>query len=542
MRLIAPSSPRTVHRFSGAVLSFLLLATPVAVVAHGGHGDEFHSHEAQSADSIQVDAKTAQRIGLKVEPVMLRRLAFGIKATGQIEALPSRRVEVTYPVGGTIVRLFVQPGDRVKQGQPVAVITSAELAELRVDALDRQVEMSGEVEKAKADLLLAQQTYQQQQQIAHTQIQQAQTELGVAQEQFERDRELMEQGAIPRREYLESEAHLATARNALTEAESRLAVLDAAADLKRAQTAVEVAQDRAKLSTGTYSTRLKQLQTQADPDGTITITAPIAGQIADRPATLGQSAEDAGAALMTIVDDRTVLASANIYEKDLKQVAIGQPVRITVAGMPSRSFQGRVTVMGAVVEGENRVVPVKAEIANSESVLKPGMFAEMEVLTDRSSAPVVAIPSSALVEMNGKSIVYVQNGNAYQPVEVTVGQTSGEWLEIRDGLFEGDRVVTQRATQLYAQSLRGGPPKPESTEPAAPAAPETAEASLVATYGWIIALGGSAIAASTFAAGAWWANRRFKRLLAMQSSSYNSAADPVADPIEQHQSQPINHP
>ncbi|QYO63019.1 biotin/lipoyl-binding protein [Leptolyngbya sp. 7M] len=145
------------HRFSGAVLSFILLATPVAVVAHGGHGDEFHSHDAQFADSIQVDAETAQRIGLKVEPVMLRRLAFGIKATGQIEALPSRRVEVTYPVGGTIVRLFVQPGDRVKQGQPVAVITSAELAELRVNALDRQAEMSGEVEKAKADLLLAQQ-------------------------------------------------------------------------------------------------------------------------------------------------------------------------------------------------------------------------------------------------------------------------------------------------------------------------------------------------------------------------------------------------
>lgn len=486
----------TVHPLSAALLSLLLIGTP-AVLAHVGHGNEFQGGDSAAApvDGIQVDAETAKRIGLKVEPVTRQKLALGISATGQIETSPSRRVEVTNPAGGTVVKLFVQPGDAVKQGQALAVLTSAELAELRVTALDRQAETAGTVQEAQTNLTLAQQNYQQQQQIAQTDIAQAKTELRVAQEQYDRDQELATQGALPRRGFLESEARLAIARKALTSAESRLDVLEASADLKRAQTAVKVAQDRAKLSAATYGTRLKQLGATANADGTITIKAPISGRIADREVTLGQSAEDAGAVLMTIVDDRTVLATANIYEKDLKQVAVGQPVRVSVAGFPDRSFQGRVSVVGAVVEGETRVVPVKAELDNSDGALKPGMFAELEVVTNRASEPVLAIPRSALTEVNGKQMVYIQNGSAYQAVEVTLGKIAGDLIEIQKGLFEGDMIVTQRANQIYAQSLRGGTTAPE-------AAPETAaSAETAGTPGWMLLLGGSAIAAVTFAAG-----------------------------------------
>lgn len=68
----------------------------------------------------------------------------------------------------------------------------------------------------------------------------------------------------------------------------------------------------------------------------------------------------------------------------------------------------------------------------------------------------MAIPSSAIVEANGKNLVYVQNGDAFDGIEVTLGQTSGDLVEIKTGLFDGDLIVTQRASQLYAQSLRGG--------------------------------------------------------------------------------------
>lgn len=84
------------------------------------------------------------------------------------------------------------------------------------------------------------------------------------------------------------------------------------------------------------------------------------------------------------------------------------------------------------------------------------MFAELEVLTDKTPKAFLAIPSSAVVVANGKQIVYIQNGDAFQPTEVTLGHVSGDMVEVKSGLFEEDLVVTQRAPQLYAQSLRGG--------------------------------------------------------------------------------------
>lgn len=512
---------------AGTCLSLLLLTTSVEVLAHTGHGDEFHQNQsAQAAGAIEVDTATAERIGLKIEPVTRQSLAFGVQATGQIEASPSRRVEVTNPVGGTVVRLLVEPGDIVEAGQPLAVITSGELAELRVTALENSAERQGDVQQAQANLRLAQQTYERQQKIAQTAIDQARTELRVAQEQYDRDKELSEQGAIPRREFLESEAHLASAQEALTEAESKLEVLEARTEVERAQTALQVAQSRAQLSAGTYRTRLQQLGASPNSDGTITIKAPIAGTIADREVTLGQSAEDAGATLMTIVDDRTVLATANVYEKDLSQVSQGQRVRVTVSSLPDQVFEGRITTIGSVVEGENRVVPVRAELDNAEGTLKPGMFAELEVLTDRTPEPVVVIPQSALVEANGQQLVFVQNGNSFQPIEVVLGRQAGNLVEVKRGLFEGDRIVTQRANQLYAQSLRGGGDSEE-------AATEITQASVTgeALPSWLVLSVGGLLAIGTFAAGAFWSNRRSRKL-----ASAITALEHVDNPHNGHHS------
>lgn len=536
-------------RLVSSLLSVLVLTTAIEVSAHKGHGNEFHQSESsQSVGAIEVDAATAERIGLKVEPVKRQLLAFGVQATGQIEASPSRRVKVTNPVGGTVVRLLVEPGQTVKAGQPLAIITSGELAELRVTALENSAERRGDVQQAQANLRLAQQTYQQQQQIAFTAIAQARTELRVAQEKYDRDKELAEQGAMPRRQSLESEAHLAEARKALSEAESRLEVLSARNELERAQTGLEVARSRSQLSATTYRTRLQQLGANANPDGTITIKAPIAGTIADRQVTLGQSTEDAGATLMTIVDDRTVLATANIFEKDLNQVSQGQRVRVTVSSLPEQVFEGRITTIGSVVEGESRVVPVKAELGNSSGVLKPGMFAELEVLTDsagrtasqRTPEPVLAIPQSAVVEANGRQLVFVQNGTSFQPVDVTLGRQAGNLVEVKSGLFDGDRVVTQRANQLYAQSLRGRSPKPEEAQ-------STKTNSLSAAGQifplWVVIPASGAVAVGTFAAGVFWANRRNRTpvALAIDEPSYGENHRNGQHPETPTHQEPILH-
>lgn len=523
-------------RISGTLFSLLLLTTSIKVLAHGGHGNEFQggSQSTQSSGAIQVDADTARRMGFKVEPVSRQRLVFGIKTTGQIETLPNQRVEVTTPVGGTVIRLLVRPGAAVEVGQPVAMMTSRELAELRTTALDRRTEAIAAIEQAQADLRLAQENYQQQQKIATTDVQQARIELNFAQERFDRDRELLNSGAIPKRTFLESETKLAEARAALTKAESRLQISEAAAQLKRAESGVEAAESRVALSGETYQTRLRQLGTTPNEDGTITITAPIAGTVADREATIGESGEDAGKKILTIVNGNRVQVSANIYEKDLKQIQVGQRVRVKVSGLPDRTFEGQISVIGAAVEGETRVVPVKAELDNPKGVLKPGMFAELEVLTDRTPVAVLAIPKSAFVETNDKkTIVFVQNGNAFLPTEVSLGRESGDFLEVKSGLFDGDRIVTQRATQLYAQSLRGAGTHSETSN-----TQNSALNTQNLSFPWwvVIPLGG-AIAAGTFWAGMYWAKRSDRSVQPMLPEDSDYAPELPNHPIRPGSSQ-----
>jgi cobalt-zinc-cadmium efflux system membrane fusion protein len=228
---------------------------------------------------------------------------------------------------------------------------------------------------------------------------------------------------------------------------------------------------------------------------------------------------------MTIVNDNRVFATANIYEKDLEKVKTGQRVSVKVSSLPNRTFSGRIATIASVVEGETRVVPVKAELDNPGGVLKPGMFAELEVLTDRTPTAILAIPSSAVVEANGKKLVYVQNGNAFQPVEVTLGQTSADRVEVKTGLFEGDLVVTQRAPQLYAQSLRGGSSAKadEANNKAAAPSPATDSNKSDSQLPWwlVIPVGGA------IALGSFWLGRRTKpqQTLASNALVYNTSND-----------------
>lgn len=460
---------------------------------------------------------------MRVEPVRRQRLAFGIKTNGRVEASPNHQVVVTNPTGGTVLNLYVQPGDRVEVGQPLALLTSPELVTLRADATERQIAAEAGLKQAQADLSLAQANFRQQQAIATAAIGQAQTAFDVAQERYERDRELLDNGAIPRRQVLESESQLATAQTDLEQARSRLAVLEAENQLRRAHTALDAAQSRLEMSDQAYQARLRQLDTTANPDGTVTVLAPIAGVVAERSVTLGQSAQDAGATLMTLIDPQSVMVTADLYEKDLDQVAVGQAVRITVAGLPNRIFSGRVQVIGAAVEREQRVIPVQVGLDPLDEQLQPGRFATLEILTEQTPQAVLAVPQSALVEQQGQSLVYVQNGQTFEPVEVQVGRVAGDQVEIEQGLFEGDQVVTQGAALLYAQSLRGGS-APNSSDQVDPPAPQDSESDR--SWHWLAI--SSSVALGTFGLGLAWGRRR-RRGSGLMLGSDRERPDPLEE-------------
>ncbi len=531
MRLFNRNQQKTAQfgSISLAILSLLLLSTPVVVLAGAGHdhsgASSFQGGSGDTNAPIEVDVQTAQRLGIKVEPVRRQPLAVGIKTTGQIETLPSLRVEINTPItGAKVVELLVEPGAIVQKGQPLAVVTSPDLLQLRVTSEEKRAEAIASLQQAQTDLKLAQQNYQRFLQISNANIAQAQSQVAFNQEKYNKDIQLANAGALPRRNALESQTQLAQAKAKLTEVASKPDVIETEAQVKRAQAAVQVAQSRLRLSESTYNTRLQQIGNRPNAKGLVTITAPISGKVADREVTIGQTFNDAGGKLMTIVNDSRVLATANIYEKDLGSVKIGQRVNLKVASIPNRIFSGKVARIGTLVQGETRVVPVQAEIENSSGELKPGMFASLEVLTDKTSAPVLTIPASSVVDANGKKLVYVQNGNAFESVDVTLGETSGDIVEVKTGLFEGDLIVTQRAPQLYAQSLRGGSTKEDGQDHSQEGQDHSEEAGAKTSNFpsiplWLLGLGGIGVMGVAFAAGSFWSNRRMRSRFATVSNS-----------------------
>jgi membrane fusion protein, heavy metal efflux system len=223
------------------IFSLILITAPTAIYAHGGHEHEFQERNTKqdTPDAIEIDTQTAKSLGIKVESVSSQRLEISIRTTGQVETLPSKKVEVTAPIPGKVSELLVEPGMYVKAGQSVAVIASPDLVELRVTSQEKQAEAKAELQQAQADLDLARQNYQRQVEIAKAEIEQAQTQVAVTQEQYDRDRELEEKGVIPRRQMLESQAKLAETKAKLTTTSSQKEVLEAQNQLRRSQSALE---------------------------------------------------------------------------------------------------------------------------------------------------------------------------------------------------------------------------------------------------------------------------------------------------------------
>jgi membrane fusion protein, heavy metal efflux system len=496
-----PKSEKIPSWVTGIIFSLILLSNPVVVLAHPGHNNEFKSQtETTTPTGIFVDSTTAKRMGIKVAAIKPQILNTGMKTTGEITTLPNNKIEITAPIPGTIVELLVQPGEYIKKGQVVAVLSSLELVQLRVDSQEKRVSADSELKQLLADLTLAQENLSRQKQIATAEIEEAQTELKVAQEQYDQDRDLVKQGALPRRQMLESQAHFFQSKAALTKANSRREILATENQVKRAEAGVAAAKSRIGLSDRTYKTRLQQLGNIANSKGLVTVISPISGQVADREVTLGQSFQDAGEKLMTIIDNSRVLATANIYEKDLEKIKKGQQVRVKVASLPTQTFLGNINLIGSTVENEKRVIPVKAELINTNGALKPGMFAELEVLTNNNTNAVVAIPSQSVVDVNGKQVVYVQNGENYQPVEVTLGVNAGNLVEVKSGLFAGDLLVTQGGMQLYAQSLRGGGKKEEESHHS-----ELKTENSMFPWWWVLPVGGG------LSVGGFWLGRLEKK-------------------------------
>ena len=184
---------------------------------------------------------------------------------------------------------------------------------------------------------------------------------------------------------------------------------------------------------------------------TITWSAPRDGLVLERNATDGMRAMP-GDVLFRIADLSTLWVLADVPEHDLGAVRPGQAVTIRVRSLPGQVFPGTIGLMYPQVNPETRTARVRIEIPNREGLLLPDMYADVEIVTG-ADKPVVAVPDSALIDTGTRQVVIIDKGEGrFEPRQVKVGMNGNGFVEIREGVEPGDRVVVSANFLIDAES------------------------------------------------------------------------------------------
>jgi Cu(I)/Ag(I) efflux system membrane fusion protein len=179
--------------------------------------------------------------------------------------------------------------------------------------------------------------------------------------------------------------------------------------------------------------------------------APQDGEILERAAVNGMRAAP-GDMLFRIADHQVVWVLADIAERDLEQIAIGQKVDVRPRAFPSRAFSGEVVLIYPHLNAQTRTARVRIELANPDGLLRPDMYVDAEIDTG-SPQPVLAVPESAILDTGSRQAVIVEKGQGrFEPRDVKLGHRGGGYVEVREGVAEGEPVVVSANFLIDAES------------------------------------------------------------------------------------------
>ena len=183
------------------------------------------------------------------------------------------------------------------------------------------------------------------------------------------------------------------------------------------------------------------------------IKAPIDGIIVDRKTTPGELVSK-DKEIYTISDPTDLWVIAEIKERDIGSVKVGQDATFTVLAFPGKTFHGKVVRMGNQVEPESRTLEVRIAVNNADGRLKPGMFADVEITT--TVLQDIIIPDTALQTDEEKQIVFVAlDGNKFQKRVVKIGLEPRGRAQVVEGLKAGEKIVTDGSFILKSEMLKG---------------------------------------------------------------------------------------
>jgi cobalt-zinc-cadmium efflux system membrane fusion protein len=365
----------------------------------GGRGQAERVQEIMARlQPVTLTAEESEAVDLETVVAELRPLEAKLHAIGTVVAPPRTKALVSYAFPARIAEVHVRLGDWVEQGQRLITLQSEEVGNARA-----------EYYKAMADHQLAQANY-------------------------ERQTRLMERGVGARKDAIAAESELTVARSNLEAAEKNLHML------------------------GFTEAQVLEMAETHQVNPSISLYAPISGKIVENNAVMGARV-DQSTEILTIMDSHLLRVDVEIYEKDIAKIRLGQRVEARVPAYVDETFVGRIQYISDFFKEDTRTITVHTEVANMDYKLKPGMFADIDILLNGQQR-VLTVPQAAILDDGPVSLVFVESDGEYLPFVVETGIEEGGFVQILSGINAGDVIVTSGNFQLksimYEDVLAGG--------------------------------------------------------------------------------------
>ncbi|UPK24203.1 efflux RND transporter periplasmic adaptor subunit [Bradyrhizobium sp. 195] len=196
---------------------------------------------------------------------------------------------------------------------------------------------------------------------------------------------------------------------------------------------------------------IRDLERTRDISLSIAWPAPQDGEILERNAVNGMRA-GAGDVLFRISDHQLLWVLIDVAERDLAQVSIGAKVTVRPRALAGQTFTGTVALIYPHLNAKTRTARIRVEVPNPDETLRPEMYVDAEIETG-PPGPVLAVPESAVLDSGKRQAVLIDKGQGrFEPRDVKLGRRGGGYVEIAEGLAEGEAVVTSANFLIDAES------------------------------------------------------------------------------------------
>jgi membrane fusion protein, copper/silver efflux system len=186
---------------------------------------------------------------------------------------------------------------------------------------------------------------------------------------------------------------------------------------------------------------VERLEKTGKPTKNLTLYSPMTGVVTKKEIVMGHRLNE-GDMPYEITDLSRVWVLADAYETDLSRIRLGMPATLSLQAFPNRIFKGKVIFIDPILDPKTRTAKVRIEFPNPKGELKPEMFGEVTLQTEKREG--LRIPADAVIDSGSKKVVFVALGEGkLQPREVQVGPVTGDAVEVLSGLEAGEKVVTR---------------------------------------------------------------------------------------------------